>query len=288
MKRTIAGLGLVLGLVATSAVPAQAALIVGTIGIGGTLAYDNLGSGTPTLADNGLAIIDFIPLGGGSGVGNVLVNSATGYFDGAAGYATPASLPGNGLEVVFIPPSGGNATIRDLTNDPTVPDGTAVEVPGDIPVVNFISNFIDPDALGLHFDLTGVGTQTGPDCSVSQVSGCTINGIFKLTDSGTGVNVAFTVFGNFVNGADSGAFVGQFGAEFLNVGNVAQLLTLIAAGNDICSAIEGPGGNCTWSANFIDEFQAQVPEPATMLTFGAGAALLAARRRRQLRKNSKV
>jgi|SoiMethySBSTD1v2_1073268.scaffolds.fasta_scaffold389498_2 hypothetical protein len=283
MKRLCAGLGLVLGLVAVSAAPAQGAAIVGTLGVGGTLAYNNLGNGILGDPSNGLAIIDFVPIGGGVGDGSVLVNSATGYFDGVGGFATPASLPNNGLTVVFSPPSGGQASIKDITNDPTQPNAVAMFLPGDLPVINFLANFNDPDAVGLHFDLTQTLGQTGPDCSVSPVSGCVVNGIFKLTDSGPGVNIAFNVLGNFVNGPDSGLFVGQFGAEFLNVGTVPQLLALIATGSDVCTAIGGPGGNCTWSANFQDV--ASIPEPATMLTFGAGAALLAARRRRQARKN---
>ena len=54
--------------------------------------------------------------------------------------------------------------------------------------------------------------------------------------------------------------------------------------NDILE-IFGPNGAGQFSADYSAQFTA-VPEPATLLTFGAGTALLAAHRRRRAKKNN--
>jgi len=254
------------------AAPASAATITGTVSFGGGVIYDNRCTDCPvpgTTADN--AIIDFLPLGTGEGQTQIELFSVSGYF---------ASV---GLA------AGQLAAILDLTNVSTLAGTPPTSGPIYTDAANLASGGGDgflQDFVGeptLVFNLQSFTIQSGPDCSVSPVSGCVVNGIFKITELGNGISVGFGVLGEFVNGADSGFYEGLFSAEFVEQDTVLELLELIASGADVTCPSNTPSGACSWSADFAP-VASEVPEPATMLTFGAGAALLAARRRRRAAK----
>ena len=272
-----ATLALVLGLTGK----AEALAITGSIGFGGAVIYDNLCTDCPAPGtEAGAAIIDFLPPGTGVGTAQATIFTMTGYFAGNGGVSgvNDGALANDGLT------AGSLSDIQDMTNvfAASAPGGPAYAPGGPNFVADFIDNLLDPDAEDLHFDLTEVLLQSGPNCAISLVSGCVASGIFKLTQEANGVSVDFDVLGNFVNGTDFGYFQGIFGAEF-NGHTLASLFAAIDAGNDIdCSPSSTNVTPCTWSANFIEA--PDVPEPATLLTLGIGASALAASRRRRAKK----
>jgi PEP-CTERM motif-containing protein len=254
------------------AVPANAAQITGTLGIGGSITYD-----TTNLAGGAiLAWQTAVPppiTGGGTGP-FANISSITDYF-------TPIPL-------------FSQATILDITNDLTktgVPGPALAPAGVPINVPNFLSGFVGLP--GLHFDLTELPLQVGLPCPpppLPAAQSC-VEGPFLLSQTNQGVHVLFDVQGNFVNGADSGGFDGSFSTTFTN-------MTLAEAGRrlDISGQIlacgqstpPGPTTNnqqipCSFDANFVGTGPA-VPEPATLLMFGTGAALLA----RRLKKRKKA
>jgi len=265
-----------LGLAAPTTV--SAAAIVGTLGISGGVIYDTRGAGT------GLSIIDFAPPGGGTGTSGITISTQSGFFTPIDPFST--------------------ATILDLTNDLT-----AVGVPGPayapggaiVNVGGFLRNFSDPDVAGaypagLHFDLTQLVNQSGPACVGTETIGDScVEGPFALQDTVNGVRVNFDVFGYFRRGADEGFFKGAFSTTFLGLhfqdagsSHGEGLFTrLDVTGRDLaCITAQGTDISCTFDANFAN---AVIPEPASLLTFGAGAALLAmVRRRRAVKAASKA
>lgn len=270
----------------SAAVPANAAQIIGDLGISGSVTYNILSGG-----NSGLAIIDFGPQTGtgpgtnGTGTSQVILSSGTGYF------ATLVS---------------GTATILDLTNDPaaagTPPDGPLYAPPGGAvaPVFNnFLRDFNTAAPFpGLVFDLTQVVAQSGPACTGTEgIGDSCVEGPFALQDTNGGLRVNFDVLGWFRNGADEGFFSGSFSSTFgglhfqdvdMTNGSLGLFSRLIAGGPDIfCGPTNNPvppANNtvrCTFDANFTN---ASVPEPATMLTFGLGSLLVGARARRRAKK----
>jgi len=265
-----------LGLAAPMTV--SAAPIVGTLGISGGVIYDTRGA-----AGSGLSIVDFAPPGGGTGTSGVTISTQSGYF-------TP------------IDPFS-QATILDITNDIT-----AVGVPGPayVPagidlgpagIGGFLRNFTDPDVAGLypaglHFDLTQLLNQAGPACTGAETIGNScVEGPFALQDTAAGVRVNFDVLGYFRNGVDEGYFAGAFSTTFLGLHfqdagsshNEGLFTRLDVTGRDLaCITAQGTDISCTFDANFANV--AAVPEPASLMTFGAGAALLAMVRRRRAAK----
>jgi hypothetical protein len=290
MKRLVVTAVGVLGMLMVS-VPAQAIEILGTLSLAGRVQYDTqfdpddvCGVDPAPCTNPEDAIIDFFPAGTGSGQGGVTLFGATGYFNGGA----DSGLPNDGL----LP--GAIGVIYDLTNvtslATTNPPGP---VDGSAPVTRWIDFAnpgpgTDPDAEDLHFDLIGLVAQAGTDCAVAAVDGCIASGFFKLTEttfpSGEdGVNIAFNVLGQWHNVGDIGDYIGQFGAEFVGY-TIQEIFDLIALGEDV-SCVDPNEGNvgCSWSAIFVPVSETLVPEPVSLLLFGTGAAVLAARRRRQMR-----
>jgi hypothetical protein len=251
----------------------SAADITGHIGFSGGFVYDTLGD-----PGSGLATLDFYDDDGitpdtTSGDGQVFkIGGTTGYFTNIA--------------------NGSLATILDITNDSTdAPPSTEVQAGvdyGPAGIANFLSAFTDPDATGLHFDLTQLLLQdAGSACTGSEGSGdsCT-EGPFLISQDEFGIHVSWNVLGWFRNGADSGFFSGTFTSTF-NLLTFAELFNrLDNTGEDLMCGVNNLETSCTLDANF--DSIAVVPEPASLLTFGAGSALLALMRRRRAAKASKV
>jgi hypothetical protein len=237
----------------------------------GAFVYDVRSPGT------GLAVIDIAPLGGGSG-SVVELLGMSGFF---GPLCVGTCLGGDGLTL------GTLATMLDTTNDPTaVPPATLAPSNVALAVANYISAFTDGDAAGLHFDLTFIPNQAGPLCTGSEgVGDSCVEGPFSILGTNEGLRINFDFFGNFVRGADSGFYRGSL-ASTIGGMTFAQLFDrLDNTGIDIGCGV-GNTGPCSFDLN-LDPAQV-VPEPASMLTFGAGAAILAMMRRRRIAKASKV
>jgi hypothetical protein len=244
---------------------ANAALITGSFSISGAFTYDTMG-GPCGITGCNLAGLDFdqvLPPPTAPTGPFIQVTSATGYFAG--------------LGMTAFVTTGD---ILNITNNPAPPlnytyaqDGVAITVP------NFLQGFNNCGGLcnALHFDLNFIPDQPGPGCP--SLPACA-EGPFLLTQTALGIRVDFDVIGKFVNGGDSNDYIGSFSTTFNG-------LTMAEVGNRI-----GPGGNgldiacgptnseqtCSFTANFNP---ANIPEPATMLTFGAGSLVLARLRRRK-------
>ena len=131
----------------------------------------------------------------------------------------------------------------------------------------------------LTFDLEDIIEPAAAPCDPNVVytngAQCSL-GVFLLRQT-TGGNlvISMDITGSFVDpslGADTPA-TGVYTTQVVGQGI-----------NDILE-IFGPNGAGQFSADYSAQFTA-VPEPATLLTFGAGTALLAAHRRRRAKKNN--
>jgi hypothetical protein len=267
MKRfaIAAASALVLGIAA----PASAALITGTINFTGAAIFDVKNT-------TGSAVLDFAP--SGTGVGGVAtVDTVDGYF-----FTT--------LNITGFPPFTDfvTATIKDQTNDPLfsgVPG--PVLLPVDTPIgaagVRFIDKFVDTDPTipmvpnDLHFNVTLFPSQSGALCvgDIANGTSCTI-GAFLLTQTTEGVRLSWDYIGQWVNGIDVGDYIGAFNATLVGY-TVGEVLQKLDDGIDIgCGDTKLE--NCVIGGNF--QPIPTVPEPATLLLFGAGSGLLALRRRK--------
>jgi hypothetical protein len=157
---------------------------------------------------------------------------------------------------------GSTGTILDSTDDLTPPAPYTTVVPGPNNVPNYL-DFSDP----WLYTLTSITPQVcaGPD------QFCT--GMFRLVQIGNNVSVNIAGTGTITAGGDVTPF------DMLLTGNFTG--TTIA---QVVAAGASPEGAFTFSTSGELTTQA-IPEPATMLTFGVGTALLAAARKRRSKKN---
>jgi hypothetical protein len=257
------------------AVPSNvsAAAITGHIGFGGSIVYD-----TRLPPGAGLATLDFY-------------DELTGLPDATAGDGQVLKLGPNFLQPICAVANciTGYANIKDLTNDPTDAPAAGPSTLviagvnyGPAGIANFISAFTDPDAAGLHFDLTELRLQPGALCTGNEGLGdkC-VEGPFALEQTAAGIHVSFDVFGYFRRPGDEGYYSGAFTTTFGGLTFKELFNRLDNTGQDLMCGTNNLADACTMDANF-DPFV--VPEPASMLTFGAGAAVLAMVRRRRAAK----
>ena len=245
----------------------SAATITGHIGFGGSVVYDTLAP-TPS-AD---ATIDFydeqtgLPdktLGGGNG--QVLrVGPTSGYFTGLSGYAE----------------------IKDITNAASDQPPSLLVIPGfnyGPAGLQFLSNFTG--MAGLEFDLTRLDTQGGATCTGAESGNVTcVEGPFVLTGTDNGIRISFDVHGFFRRGIDEGYYKGSFATTFNGL-TFTALWAKLAAGEDIMCGVNNAELACTLDANFDPDV---IPEPATVMSFGLGSALLALAVRRRAAKANKA
>ena len=186
----------------------------------------------------------------------------------------------NGNEFIVLPDvnsdyfdylalSFGNALDLNLFAQPPGPAGFP-------PLANFLTFDADP---GLSFTLTGIAACNPADCFLP---GRPFN-IFETFNTTTGdfdTTVQMGVNGTVQdttgpNGTgEISDFIGSYTATFTGQ-SIADLVADFAADGEITAG---------YDAEFLVSIPSQIPEPATLLTFGAGTALLAAHRRRKAKK----
>ena len=259
----------------------SAAAITGHIGFSGGLVYDTRPDG---VGATGLATLDFYAVDGISPDNGVNTgDGAAVKVGGTSGYFTTVGV--NGIQNLTT------AVIKDITNDPLdvppsmlVPAGVSF-FPVGLP--DFLSSFSDPDGAGLHFDITELVLQPGPLCTGSEGAGDTcVEGPFRISQTATGLDINFDLLGFFRNSntGDEGYYSGKF-TMVMNTWTFAELFAkLDGTGEDLMCGVNRDL-SCTFSANFDP---AAIPEPASLLTFGAGAAVLAMVRRRRSANASKA
>lgn len=192
--------------------------------------------------------IDTIDWQTAEGVENlVLVGFSTGYFED--------------LFDAGISPSYGSSI--DL-NDPTP-----------FPVADFLHDFkenpidLPTEYDNLSFTLDSIVSPVAPACTGSEdVDEACSFGVFTLTQTAGGsVDVRMDVTGTFIDPEFEDTPATGIYTTQLSATAIQDIMEIILAGDSITA---------DYSANFTS-----IPEPATLLTFGAGTALLAAYRRRR-------
>lgn len=234
-----------------SAATASAATIEGTLNWNGAVSVD-------------VDTIDWLPLGGGDGV-IAVTQPQTGYFAAFGGGIDGAGFP-------------------DVTGD-----SLDLQAPTVFPVVNFLNDFASASA-SLHpeySDLSVTLLSLTPSSAAPCVGGEAVNtscsiGFFTLTQLAGGVSVALTGTGQAIDPTYGNSLVGIMGWSTQGplttstggtVTTIAGILQEIFVNQGSISA--SYSGSATFPPDTV------VPEPATLLTLGAGTALLAMRRRRK-------
>lgn len=261
MNRRLAVSASVMGLLCgLAAVPASAAQITGSLNIGGSVAV-------------GIQRLDWRPpTDGGNGI-FVTVTPGTGYF---SAIVNPNPLT----------PYGGLS--KDLTVGPTGGGYTHVDIGGfATPVASYMSAFTAPGYGGLFFDLESVEAPTAPPCTGGEGPNtvCSVTA-FTITTSldNRSSTIVMNITGFFEDSTIVGSrnhYSGLYTTQVnLTTQQIEDILTIPGQHDPTCV----PGDNnkicASYSANFVPN---AVPEPTTMLTFGAGA-LMALRRRRAAKK----
>ena len=150
------------------------------------------------------------------------------------------------------------------------PVGTPISLP------NFLTFDADP---GLSFELTFIGECDPAACLFAgtpfSAYESTVNGIVRTT-------VELAMRGEVTdldNPGESAVWIGTWSNAFIGV-TIADLQAAFAPG--------GPGFiTAPYAADIVvSTTPTEIPEPATLLTFGAGTALLAAHRRRRTKKKT--
>lgn len=168
--------------------------------------------------------------------------------------------------------------------------GSSVDL-GAPPIVGFLKDFKEnPDVASeyddLTFDLHTIEAPTADPCddTVHYVLNdqCSL-GPFTLVQTSTGVGIRMDITGQFVDPTYMGGVITQ----------ATGLYTAQRSGTTVDAMLDAIVADPTitfqnsYSAQ-ITAIPAAVPEPATLLTFGAGTALLAAHRRRRAKKNAQA
>jgi hypothetical protein len=202
--------------------------------------------------------IDFLPTGGGVGFARVEPTSL-GYFAPLGGFIAQE------LDLIGLPVG---VQLLNANGDPGIPDFETF--PGSpLPGLNFILDII---------------VSCG-QASLNPMDECDagVNSPFRFDEDTEGTTVILNFRGRVIdtnNPGELSTFNAKFDATFTGL-TPQQILAVLAANGEIFTpfsarklAVEAPP-------------PPQIPEPATLLTFGAGTALLAAHRRRRAKKGAK-
>jgi hypothetical protein len=275
--RSVLTAGLVVGLLG-AATPARAVTITGNFGIAGSVTYDTLN----LLGDAGLDFQTTLPPPTSPTGPFTQVTTATGYFSSTLGMG-PLHVDSASVTCAPVCVQGTVGAIKNISDIAAGPNYTVAPSNTPINVNSFLASFQTftnsvAAASGLVFNMTQIPNQSGfPNCPT--VSGSCEEGPFLISQTASGITVAFNVLGNFVNGADSGAYTGTFtvtmdGLTLAEAGN-----RLLVTGQDLACGLNNLAQPCAFAATFTPT--ASIPEPATLLTFGVGSLLVARARRRK-------
>lgn len=200
-----------------------------------------------------------------------------------AGQVTVNATSINWLDSGSVPDAvivvGGSGYFDDLHDGlPFTSYAQSIDLNAPPPVDGFLHDFVDDDGApvgkydDLEFDLQTIVAPVAPACTGAEVvdQACSF-GVFTLTPTAGGnVDVRMDVTGIWQNtGDDDTPATGIYTAEAVGT-TIAAILETIQTGGSVTNS---------YSATITS-----VPEPATLLTFGAGSVLLAAHRRRRAAK----
>jgi hypothetical protein len=154
-----------------------------------------------------------------------------------------------------------------------------------VPIAGFLHDFKDnPEVANdyddLTFDLLSIVTPVAPACVAGPYNNgdsCSL-GVFTLTQTASGkTTIVMDITGQFVDPTFGGGAITPASGTYSADRNLSI--------QQIVNIFSSPGGSIggPYSATITS-----VPEPATLLTFGAGTALLAAHRRRRAKKNAQA
>jgi hypothetical protein len=165
-------------------------------------------------------------------------------------------------------------------------EGDSIDLSGQsLPLAEFLNDFeenpieVPSEYDNLSFTLTEIVAPTAPPCTGGEGINvdCSL-GVFTLKQTEEGVAVNFSVEGFFVD------------PQFTDPNFASGVYTTQLIGDEedtiaeIIAILDNPTGSIT--SSFSATYTASaIPEPATLLTFGAGSVLLAAHRRRRAKKN---
>jgi len=296
MKRLalMSGVGALAALMGV-AEPAHAAVITGTLGVAGSVVYDNLlvpvGGGTqcPGNPTCGLSVVDFADFGvtvpTGTGTSAVQIGSHTIFFANVDSNTTAQIFDLTNVPLGGVPPATGPAYA------PAGVDLTTIYGPAGLQGELQAFSDADASAENLHFDMTSVINQ-GFTCtgSESEVAGTSCSeGPFVITRTVAGIHIDFDVLGFFRTGlqgcvgaacTNEGFYSGQFGTDFVGLTFAELFNRLDVTGEDIgCGGTDNDTtAGCTFSGTFKS---AAVPEPATLTMFGLGSLFVARARRKK-------
>jgi len=197
--------------------------------------------------------IDWLPVDTGFGFG-IVQPTSSGYFASLGGFFVQE------MDLVGLPvgvPLNGGAGIENFETFPNSP----------LPGLNFILDVI------LSCEQSSLNTADECDAGLDSP--------FRFDQDIEGTTVIINFRGHVVDSNNPGevsTFSAKFDATFVGL-TPEQILTIITEQGQIFSP---------YSAQKITtDIPTEIPEPATLLTFGAGTALLAAHRRRRAKKAPK-
>jgi len=175
----------------------------------------------------------------------------------------------------FAPLIGSQALELDLVGLPV-----GVQLNGGAGIPGF-ETFPDSPLPGLNFILDVIVSCEQAALHPEFECQAGLDSPFRFDEDTNGTTVVINFLGRVVDAANPGemsTFSAKFDATFVGL-TPEEILAIISRDGEIFSP---------YSAQKITtDIPTQVPEPATMLTFGAGTALLAAHRRRRAKKASK-
>ena len=204
--------------------------------------------------------------------GNVTVTATTIDWSSADGIANLAKVGAA---------DGYFEHLEDLGITPSYASSVDLTAPTVFPVDDFLRDFHEnPDVVSesdnLTFDLDTIVAPTAPPCTGLEAENVACSfGVFTLTQTpGGNVDVRMDITGTWEDPQfDDTPATGIYTTQLANT-NIATILATIIGGGSI---------NADYSAQITS-----VPEPATLLTFGAGSLVLAAHRRRRAQKAAKA
>jgi hypothetical protein len=193
-------------------------------------------------------------------------------------------IPDGGGDGIVLTVEPGTEYFADIYNPAVVPAfyAESLDLTGQaLPLANFLNDFTgdDPEYDNLSFTLTEIIVPSGTACTGTEtnVGDTCVLGVFRLTNTDNGVDVAFDVNGFFVD------------PEFTDPNTAIGLYTAQVAGQTIASISQTLDAGGSFTNSFSATYTATavpMPEPLTMLLLGGGLSAVAYRsRRRAAQKN---